>query len=59
MRQSQNNKCCYCHVDMLDKFGHDQSITLERIDDNEKHILTNLKLACFKCNSAHVNKTIN
>jgi len=54
MRQAQENKCCYCAVHLADKFGFDDSITLERIDDEKKHILTNIKLACFKCNSAHV-----
>jgi len=53
MRQSQGNKCCYCEVHLADKFGFDNSITLERIDDEKKHILSNIKLACFKCNSAH------
>ena len=54
MRQAQENMCCYCKVHLADKFGFDNSITLERIDDEKKHILSNIKLACFKCNSAHV-----
>ena len=54
MRQAQNNTCCYCKAPMADKFGFDDSITLERIDDEKKLILSNIKLACFKCNSAHV-----
>lgn len=53
MRQAQDNKCCYCKVHLTDKFGFDDSITLERIDDEKKHVLSNIKLACFKCNSAH------
>ena len=53
MRQAQNNTCCYCKIHMADKFGFDNSITLERINDEKKHVLTNIKLACFKCNSSH------
>jgi len=53
MRQAQNNTCCYCKVHMADKFGFENSITLERINDEKKHVLTNIKLACFKCNSSH------
>ena len=54
MRMKQSNRCCYCNVPMTDEYGHNESITLERIDDDVPHILSNLKLACFQCNSAHV-----
>jgi hypothetical protein len=53
MKKQQKNKCCYCAVGMCDVFGQNHSITLERIDDNKPHILTNIKYACFSCNSAH------
>ena len=53
MKKEQKNKCCYCGVNMCDLFGQPQSITLERIDDTKKHIISNVKLACFGCNSAH------
>jgi hypothetical protein len=54
MRVTQNNFCCYCKAPMVDTFGYDDSITLERIDDAKRHVLENVKLACFKCNSLHV-----
>ena len=53
MKHNQKNKCCYCKVDMKTLFGEPQSITLERIDDSKMHILSNIKFACFACNSAH------
>ena len=53
MRNKQNNTCCYCSVSMCNKYGQPQSITLERVDDSKKHILSNIKLACSACNSAH------
>jgi len=53
MRDEQKNKCCYCKVSMRTLFGEPCSITLERIDDNKRHIFGNLKLACHACNSAH------
>ena len=58
MRANQNNFCCYCRAPMVDTFGYDDSITLERIDDAQHHILENVKLACFKCNSRHVKITV-
>jgi hypothetical protein len=53
MRKNQDNKCCYCGVDMCSAYGEPQSITLERINDSKPHILSNIKLCCFACNSAH------
>ena len=53
MRINQKNKCCYCGVGMCDIFGQSNSITLERTDDSKTHILTNIKFACFSCNSSH------
>ena len=58
MRTRQNNFCCYCRAPMVDTFGYDDSITLERIDDAQRHVLENVKLACFKCNSRHVKITL-
>ena len=54
MRVAQFNKCCYCNISMCDSFGYDSSITLERVCNDKPHILENIKLACFKCNSAHI-----
>ena len=53
MRDRQQNKCCYCEVGMCDLFGQSHSLTLERIDDSKCHILSNIKFACFGCNSLH------
>jgi hypothetical protein len=53
MRTQQKNECCYCKVPMINSYGQPHSITLERIDDSKKHIIGNLKLACFGCNSHH------
>ena len=53
MKKQQKNKCCYCGVGMCDLFGQSHSITLERVDDSKTHILSNIKFACFSCNSAH------
>ena len=58
MREKQKNKCCYCNSHMGDTFGYDNSITLERISNDKPHILTNIKLCCFSCNSAGVGQTI-
>jgi len=54
IREKQCNKCCYCSIPMGDTFGYNNSITLERISNDKLHILTNIKLACFKCNSSQV-----
>lgn len=53
MRTAQKNECCYCSINMSNAYGQPQSITLERIDDTKRHIIGNLKLACFACNSSH------
>jgi hypothetical protein len=53
MREKQKNKCCYCGVAMAELFGNPNSITLERVDDSKRHILSNIKFACFDCNSIH------
>ena len=53
MRETQLNKCCYCEVPMVDTYGYDDFITLERIDDNKKHTIDNVRLACSSCNSSH------
>jgi hypothetical protein len=53
MRNEQKNRCCYCSVYMAELFGESNSITLERVDDSKRHILSNVKLCCFACNSAH------
>ena len=53
MRTKQKNACCYCKVSLSGEHGQPHSITLERIDDSKKHILSNIKLACSACNSAH------
>ena len=44
---------------MTDIYGCDTFITLERIDDNKKHTLDNVKLACSACNSSHINTPLN
>ena len=54
MRTKQKNQCCYCKIPMANTFGYTESITLERITNDKPHILSNIKLACFKCNSLHV-----
>jgi hypothetical protein len=43
MKLKRNNQCCYCGVAMQSKYGDSHSITLERIDDNIRHILSNLE----------------
>jgi hypothetical protein len=53
MKKQQKNKCCYCGVGMCNLFGQSHSITLERVDDSKPHISSNIKFACFSCNSAH------
>ena len=53
MKDKQKNTCCYCKVSLSSGHGQPHSITLERVDDSKRHILTNIKLACSACNSAH------
>jgi hypothetical protein len=53
MKLQQKNMCCYCQVSMCDLHGEPHSITLERIDDSERHVLENIKMACSSCNSSH------
>jgi hypothetical protein len=56
MRVKQCNQCYYCSIAMTDTYGYNDSITLERLDDDKKHTLDNIVLACSKCNSAHIKK---
>ena len=53
MREKQKNKCKYCGINMCDQYGSPNSITLERINDNKPHIIGNIVLYCFSCNSNH------
>ena len=55
MRTKQDNKCYYCHIPMIEKFGAPTSITLDRLNDAGVHSIDNVVWSCFGCNSSHAN----
>jgi len=52
--EESNSKCCYCCVELDYIHFNNNMITIERIDNTLGHIKSNVKIACFYCNSTHV-----
>ena len=42
-------------IPMIDKFGAQHSITLDRLNDDGVHSIDNVVFSCFQCNSSHQN----
>lgn len=55
--EESNGKCCYCSVELDYIHFINNMITIERIDNTLGHIKSNVKIACFYCNSAQVGST--
>ena len=52
--EESNGKCCYCCVELDYIHYNNNMITIERIDNTLGHIKSNVKIACFYCNTTHV-----
>ena len=53
LQKKQENKCCYCNVNMEhhERRANPKGLTLERADNSLPHYITNCHLCCKSCNS--------
>lgn len=52
--EESNSKCCYCSIKLDYIHFNNNMITIERIDNTLGHIKSNVKIACYYCNTTHV-----
>ena len=58
MREIQDNKCIYCETE-LQTYNRKRpnGLTIERLDNNFAHVISNCVICCFHCNVRSAFKT--